>query len=463
VIDPAEGLLISVSPGETRIALIEDGRLAELWIDRAADRSRVGDVYRGRVGKVDAGLQGAFVDLGTLGTGFLGFETGGARVNEGEAVIVQVVRDADGGKSLGLRTRIELGGRLVVFNPVGAEISVSRRIPAANERERLRNVLVDASIGDEGWLARTAASGAPGEEIADEMEELRTAVAAWPSKTAAPCLLYREPDAMSRALRDLTFEGMTAILVDDGPALSAARGYAERTFPELVPLIARYDGGTPLLERIEDDLARALGHRIVLSGGGAVTFDSTAALTAVDVDFGAAPGTGRRNPVDINLAAADEIARQIRLRDIGGLIVIDFIRMRDRGDRDRLLDALAGAVEHDRLPVQVMGMSRAGLVEVMRPRGRVGLHALMARPCAVCAGTGATPAPLASALAAVRQAISSGAGGRPSIAAAPDVARALDDQAAEPLVEAGHILGGAIAVETDESLAPGAFEIRPGR
>jgi ribonuclease G len=268
---------------------------------------------------------------------------------------------------------------------------------------------------------------------------------------------------MSRALRDLTFEGMTAILVDDGPALSAARGFAERTFPELVPLIARYDGSTPLLERIEDDLARALDHRIVLSGGGAVTFDSTAALTAVDVDFGAAPGAGRRNPVDINLAAADEIARQIRLRDIGGLIVIDFIRMRDRGDRDRLLDALAGAVEHDRLPVQVMGMSRAGLVEVLRPRGRVGLHALMARPCAVCAGTGATPAPLASALAAVRQAMASGAGSRSMIAAAPDVARALGDQAAEPLAEASQILGGAIAVETDESLAPGAFEIRPGR
>jgi len=461
VIDPAEGLLISVSPGETRIALVEDGRLAELWIDRAADRSRIGDVYRGRVGKVDAGLQGAFVDLGSEGTGFLGFETGGARVNEGDAVVVQVVRDADGGKSLGLRTRIELGGRLVVFNPVGGEIAVSRRIPAANERERLRTILVDAAVGDEGWLARTAASGAPEDEIVDEMEELRVAVAAWPSKSAVPTLLYREPDAVSRALRDLTYEGMDAILVDDGPTLSAARAFAEGYFPELVPLIVRYDGKAPLLERIEDDLARGLAHRITLAGGGALTFDTTAALTAIDVDFGAAPGAGRRNPVDVNLAAADEIARQIRLRDIGGLVVIDFIRMRDRGDRDRLIEVLAGAVEHDRLPVQVMGMTRAGLVEVQRPRGRIGLRAMMERACPVCAGTGATPAPLGAALAALRHALAAGV---PSvIVAAPDVAQSLEDEAAGPLAEAGRALGGAIAVETDDGLAPGAFEIRPAR
>ncbi len=278
-----------------------------------------------------------------------------------------------------------------------------------------------------------------------------------------PCRLYRDPDAVSRALRDLTFEGMTAILVDDGPTLSAARAYAERSFPELLPLIARYDGSEPLLERIEDDLARALGHRIVLAARGAVTFDATAALTAVDVDFGAAPGVGRRNPVDINLAAADEIARQIRLRDIGGLIVIDFIRMRDRGDRDRLIEAMARAVEHDRLPVQVMGMSRAGLVEVMRPRGRVGLRAMMTRACPVCAGTGATPAPLAAALAALREVASSAPGARPVIVAAPDVAQALGDQAAAPLVEAGQRLGGAVTVETDASLAPGGFEIRPSR
>lgn len=462
MIDPTEGLLISVSPGETRIALIEDGRLAELWIDREADRSRVGDVYRGRVGKVDAGLQGAFVDLGSEGTGFLGFETGGSRVNEGDAAIVQVVRDADGGKSLGLRTRIELGGRLVVYNPVGGEIAVSRRIPAANERERLRSVLVDAAIGDEGWLARTAASGAPDEEIVDEMEELRTAVAAWPSKAAVPSLLYREPDAVSRALRDLTFEGMSAILVDHGPTLTAARTFAEGYFPELVPLIVRYDGTAPLLERVEDDLTRALAHRITLTGGGALTFDSTAALTAIDVDFGAAPGAGRRNPVDVNFAAAEEIARQIRLRDIGGLIVIDFIRMRDRGDRDRLIEQLAGAVEHDRLPVQVMGMSRAGLVEVQRPRGRIGLHAMMERPCPVCTGTGATPSPLGAALAALRRALAAGPGAH-VIVAAPDVAHALADEAAAPLAEAGSTLGGAIAVETDDRLAPGAFELRPAR
>jgi ribonuclease G len=461
VIDPAEGLLISVSPGEARIALIEDGRLAELWIDREADRSRVGDVFRGRVGKVDAGLQGAFVDLGPEGTGFLGFETGGARVNEGESVVVQVVRDADGGKSLGLRTRIELGGRLVVFNPIGAEISVSRRIPAATERERLRGVLVDAAIGDEGWLARTAAVGAPDDEIADEMAELRAAVAAWPSRTAVPSLLYREPDAVSRALRDLTFEGMRAILVDDGPTLSAVRAYAERNLPELVPLIARYDGREPLLERIEDELARALAHRIALPGGGALTFDATAALTAVDVDFGAAPGAGRRNPVDINLAAADEIARQIRLRDIGGLVVVDFIRMRDRGDRDRLIELLAAAVEHDRLPVQVMGMTRAGLVELQRPRGRVGLRALMARACPVCAGTGTTPAPLAAALAALREVAAASAGAPPVIVAAPDVAQVLGDEAAAPLAETGRRLGAAITVESDDGLAPGGFEIRP--
>ena len=460
MIDPAEGLLISVSPGETRIALIEGGRLAELWIDRVADRSRVGDVFRGRVGKVDAGLQGAFVDLGAPGSGFLGFESGGSRVNEGDAVTVQVVRDAEGGKSLGLRTRIELGGRLVVFNPIGGEVAVSRRIPAANERERLRTVLLDAAIGDEGWLARTAAAGASDDEVIDEMEELRAAVADWPSQTAVPCLLYREPDAVSRALRDLTYEGMTAILVDDGPTLTAARHYAQTHFPDLVPLIVRYDGREPLLARTEDELARALARRVALPGGGALTFDGTTALTAVDVDFGSAPGTGRRNPLEINLAAADEIARQIRLRDIGGLIVIDFIRMRDRTDRDRLIETMAAAVEHDRLPVQVMGMTRAGLVEVLRPRGRVGLHSLMERACPVCAGSGATPTPAAAALDALRRVIAAGPGGAPSITAAPDVAQAFTGSAAAPLAEAGTVVGAPIRVETDDSLLPGTFEIR---
>ncbi|MBI3515075.1 MAG: ribonuclease E/G [Proteobacteria bacterium] len=349
----------------------------------------------------------------------------------------------------------------MVFNPVGGEIAVSRRIPAANERERLRTMLLDAAIGDEGWLARTAAAGANDDELLDEMEELRAAVAEWPNRTAVPGLLYREPDAVSRSLRDLTYEGMTAILVDDGPTLTAAQTYAETHFPDLVPLIARYGGAEPLLDRIEDDLAQALAHRVAVRGGGALTFDSITALTAVDVDFGSAPGTGRRNPLDINLAAADEIARQIRLRDIGGLIVIDFIRMRDRADRDRLIETMAAAVEHDRLPVQVMGMTRAGLVEVLRPRGRVGLRTLMERTCPVCVGTGGVPAPAAAALEALRRVMASGRpGGRPVIAVAPDVAQAFAEVAAAPLAEAGQRIGGAIAIETDDALPPGAFEIR---
>jgi Rne/Rng family ribonuclease len=315
-------------------------------------------------------------------------------------------------------------------------------------------------MGDEGWLARTAAAGVTEDELIDEMEELRGAVGDWPSKTAVPTLLYREPDAVSRALRDLTYEGMTAILVDDGATLTAARTYADAHFPDLVPLIQRYDASTPLLARIDDELGRGLAQRVVLAGGGAITFDGTVALTAVDVDFGAAPGAGRRNPVDINLAAADEIARQIRLRDIGGLIVIDFIRMRDRMDRDRVVEALAQACEHDRLPVQVMGMTRAGLVEVLRPRGRVGLKALMERACPVCAGSGHVADASAAALEALRQAI--GAGPRAVIVAAPDVARAFAEEAAPALEEAGHKRGGAITVESDDALAPGAFDIRAG-
>jgi ribonuclease G len=458
---PEQGLVITLSPGETRAALLEQGKLVELTVTRRDRGSHVGDVFRARITKIDPAIRGAFLDLGPAGTGFLGFEAGGEAFSEGERLLAQVKRDADNGKPLGLSTRIELAGRLAVYLPGGGEIAASRRLPPP-ERRRLAEEAAALAHPGEGWQLRTAAAVAPPKALAAEMAALRDLASGW-SAEGAPGLVHAEPGAVARALHDTLDLELDQVLIDDAQGFKAAQDWCRRWRPDLLDRLALWPGPEDLFETLglEAEIEQALSKRLTLEGGGALIIERTRALTSIDVDRGSA----QDQPSDINERAALELVRQIRLRDIGGMILVDFLRMRAREERDALLQILREEARYDPLGLDIMGFTRAGLVEIVRPRRRAGLAELMLQDCGACAGTSAVRHPEAAAYAAIRAVLreqSHDPAARLAIAAAPDIAAAFAGPAAGALAEAGERLGRAIPVTTDPALAPDRYELRRG-
>jgi ribonuclease G len=458
---PEQGLVITLSPGEVRAGLLEQGKLVELTVTRRDRASHVGDVFRARVTKVDEAIRGAFLDLGSAGSGFLGFEAGGAEISEGERILAQVKRDAENGKPLSLSRRIELAGRLAVYLPGGTEIAASRRLPPP-ERRRLAEEAAALARPGEGWQLRTAASVAPPKSLAAEMAALRDLASGW-SEEGAPGLVHAEPGAVARALHDTLDLELDQVLIDDALGLKAAEEWCRRWRPDLLDCLMLWQGPEDLFETLglEAEIEQALSIRLTLEGGGALIIERTRALTSIDVDRGSA----QDQPSDINARAALELVRQLRLRDIGGMILVDFLRMRGREERDALLQILRDEARYDPLGLDIMGFTRAGLVEIVRPRRRAGLAELMLQDCLPCAGIGSVRHPEAAAYQAIRAVLREqrhDPAARLSIAAAPDIAAAFAGPAAGALAEAGERLGRAIAVTSDPALAPDRYELRRG-
>ena len=457
---PDQGLVITLSPGEVRAGLLEQGKLVELTVTRRDRASHVGDVFRARVTAVDAAIRGAFVELGSAGAAFLGFEAGGEAVSEGEKLLVQVKRDAENGKPPSVSRRIELAGRLAVYLPGGTEIAASRRLPMPERRRLVEEAAASARPG-EGWQLRTAASVAPPKSLTAEMGSLRDLAAGW-SAEGAPGLVHAEPGAVARALSDTLDLELDQVLIDDAAGLKAAQDWCRRWRPDLAERITLWPGPADLFESLglESEIEQALARRLTLEGGGAIIIERTRALTSIDVDRASA----QDQPVEINGRAALELLRQLRLRDIGGMILVDFLRMRQREERDQLLQVLREEARYDPLGLEIMGFTRAGLVELVRPRRRAGLAELMLQNCEPCAGLGSVRHPEAMAYASLRALLREARhdpAARLSISAAPDIAAAFAGPAAGALAEAGERLGAAIAVTTDPALAPDRYELRP--
>jgi len=414
-------ILVNVTPRESRAALVEHGIVQELFLERANRRGLTGNLYRGRVSRVLPGMQAAFVDIGLERNAFLhaadiaapaGDSAGAidaraappiqALLREGDELLVQVLKDPLGTKGARLSTYVSLPSRFLVFMPQGSGVGVSARIAEAAERERLRGILQDfaATGSGGGWIVRTVAEGASVEALHADLLFLTRVweIVQERGRGAAPgALVHEDLPLPLKLLRDLLAPQIERVLVD-APAMHARMLEFTRTFmPVLGDRIALYDGRRPIFDLygIEDEIERALERKVPLKSGGHLVFDQTEALTTIDVNTGGY--VGHRNLEDTayrtNLEAAVAIARQLRLRNLGGIIIVDFIDMHEPGHRQQVLAALETALAGDHSRPQVSAVSPLGLVEMTRKRTRESLEHQLCRPCPSCGSRGFVKTP----------------------------------------------------------------------
>lgn len=393
-------LLIDAVPGEVRAALLEDGEVAEIHIDREGHESLIGNIYLGRVQSVEPALQAAFVALpGIAAPGFLAVKHAGALVDaegprrierlvhQGQLVMVEVTRDPVGDKGPALTTLVTIPGRLLVYHPFRQDNVLSGAIRDEIQRARLDDIAARAveGVGEGGFIVRTAAQRADAPALLREARELHLrwqALREAAGHTAEPVCLQRDLPPLQRTLRDLARPGLTRIAVDGYALLGDAKAYLARHDDELLALLEVHAAATPLFEAsgAEAAIESTLESRLDMAGGGWVTIEAVEALTAVDVNSGDDTNESSREQTAFttNLRAVTVIARQLRLRDVGGMVLVDFIHMESPRHRDRIMDALKDALARDRSPCSVLGWSRMGLCELTRRRGRATLPDFLA-------------------------------------------------------------------------------------
>ncbi|HYY22942.1 MAG TPA: Rne/Rng family ribonuclease [Thermoleophilaceae bacterium] len=437
-------VLVTVDRGETRVAILEaegspsangggrgrrggrrgrgsqgepDWHVAELYIERRGSRSVVGNVYKGRVDNVLPGLEAAFVDIGLEKNGFLhaddiavaGVEVArrgrggsrGKRITEllrpGQEIVVQVVKDPLKTKGPRLSMQLSIAGRYLVFVPQGEGVGVSRRLDD-KERERLRKAASQVDLGGGGAIVRTAAAGASREDFEREIKYLHKLYEVLQGRaetTPAPAMIFQEADLSVRVVRDIFSRDFERAVVDDDKQHHRLVSFFNRTAPELVDRVELYEDEEPLFERygVEEVIQSTLRRRVDLPSGGYLMIDYAEAMTVIDVNSGSFTGRGRGAKLEdtitrINLEAAEEVVRQLRLRDIGGIIVIDFIDMSRARNRDAVRRTLQAALEQDRTKTYVVEISPLGLVEMTRQNVTDGVREILTKTCPTCDGEG---------------------------------------------------------------------------
>jgi ribonuclease G len=406
-------LLVSVDVGEQRVAVLEDDRVAEVYLERPDRRSIAGNIYLGTVDNVLPGMEAAFVEIGLEKNGFLyvdeivgpELERGHGRriqdlISRGQTILVQAVKDPMKTKGARLTTQISLPGRFVVFVPQGEGLGVSRRLED-DERTRLKDILKKLNVKEGGVIVRTAAEGASEEDIERDLvflQRLWKSIQAKAKTAAAPELVYQEAELPLRVTRDLFTGDFERALVDNDQAFKRITGYLKKTSPHMVERVIRYRDKPPLMEAfgVEAEIKSTLSRRVDLPSGGYLVFDYAEAFTVIDVNTGRFVGSrgksaGGRLEDTItknNLEAVKEVVRQLRLRDIGGIIVIDFIDMANPKNRKTVEDALREELERDRTKTYVVEISPLGLVEMTRQNVTEGPREVMTRKCPTCGGDG---------------------------------------------------------------------------
>ncbi|WP_039917482.1 ribonuclease G [Cellvibrio mixtus] len=411
----SEEILINVSPVETRVALVENGVVQEFYIERSHGETYVGNIYKGKVVRVLPGMQAAFVDIGLERTGFIHAADmmpeppeGEVRraevpdirslVREGQTLLVQVAKDPISTKGARLTTHLTLSSRYLVYMPNANHIGVSTRIEDEPERERLRSAVETAVAEQEirgGFIVRTVAEGAEAEAIVADIPFL---LRLWEDLTqklpglGVPAELHRDMPLYLRALRDMARAPIDRVRVDSRLTYQQMLEFVSKYSPQLIDLIDLYSGDRPLLELygVEEEIHRALEPRVALKSNGYLIIEQTEAMTTVDVNTGAF--VGHRNLEETifktNLEAATAIARQLRLRNLGGIIILDFIDMKDPEHQRQVLRTLEKALEKDHAKTRITGVSELGLVEMARKRTRESLEQMLCEPCPVCQGRG---------------------------------------------------------------------------
>lgn len=438
----SEEILINVTPQETRVAVVENGVLQEIYVERTVKRGLVGKIFKGKVSRVLPGMQAAFIDVGMERTGFLhlsdivepGDENDGEHhpkeiqdtpieslLAEGQEILVQVIKDPLGTKGARLTTRLTIASRYLVFIPDYPAIGISQRIEDEEERSRLRQIILQyqnpaleqIAVGDDtnvvlhttmqepallkkgGFIVRTAAEGADQEDIYKDigfLHKLWDSIQTRTLSTTAPGIVYEDIPLALRVLRDLVNSEIEKIRIDSNETCKRLTEFAERYIPELQDRIEHYPGERPILDlySVEDEIQKALNRKVQLKSGGHLIIDQTEAMTTIDVNTGGF--VGHRNLEETiyktNLEAAQTIARQLRLRNLGGIIIIDFIDMQDSEHARQVQRALEKHLDRDNSKITLSELTSLGLVQLTRKRTRESLEHILCETCPTCHGRG---------------------------------------------------------------------------
>lgn len=412
----SEELLINVTPVETRVALVENGMLQEVYIERSSCRGYVGNIYKGKVVRVLPGMEAAFVDIGLERAAFIHVSDIAASSNidesdaennadialllrEGQELVVQVIKDPIGSKGARLTTHLSVASRYLVYIPSVAHIGISQRIEDEVERERLKQLVLNCQEsekgGGSGFIVRTAAEGAGEEEFTADikfLERLWKKLRQRIEQNSVPSVVYQDLPLFTRAIRDLVKPQTEKIRIDSKESFAIVKEFSENFLIDVSNRLEYYPGERPIFDlyNVDDEIQKALGKKVQLKSGGYLIIDQTEAMTTIDVNTGGF--VGHRNLEETifktNLEAARTIGRQLRLRNLGGIIILDFIDMDDEEHKRQVLRMLEKMLERDHARTTVSCVSELGLVEMTRKRTTESLGQTLCEPCPVCDGTG---------------------------------------------------------------------------
>ncbi|MBL8112235.1 MAG: Rne/Rng family ribonuclease [Acidobacteria bacterium] len=503
-------LLVSAGDRETRVAVLEEGRVAEVQIERRRQRGVVGNIYKGRVTRVLPGMQSAFVDLGLEKDAFLYVADVGEEVDdfdrfpqdetvaeivpadplkeldeeprekaplpniddllrEGQEIVVQVTKDMIANKGVRITTHVTLPGRTLVYMPTIDHIGVSRRIENEDERNRLKDILVGLKKGPGGFIVRTAGEGRAADEFAADKRYL---VKLWESirkkgeRSGAPALLHRDLDLTLRAARDVFGSDFATLWVDDDEGYQRIVEFLDQVQPALVSKVKLYRKTRSLFDEygVEAEIENALKSKVWLKSGGHIVINQTEALVAIDVNTGKFVGKKRLEDTvwKTNLEAVQEIVRQVRLRDLGGLIVVDFIDMEEEEHRSQLFTALEQELKRDRSKNRMLPVSEFGLVEITRKRQRQSLERTLTMPCPYCGGSGrikSIPTIVLEMRREILRRIDDGEAHSLLLRVHPEIYKILSGEERRLIEELEERIGMPIHVQSDEHLHHEGFDI----
>ena len=488
-----QDILINWAPQETRVAVIEGGAVQELHVERTLERGRVGNVYLGRVARVLPGMQSAFIDIGLERAAFLHVadlwqrhENGEGngrpqppvpierQVFEGQSLMVQVIKDPIGRKGARLSTQISIAGRLLVFLPQDDHVGISQKIPQA-QREALRRRLQALTVGADGkaeaggFILRTNGEDASDAELADDIAYLRKT---WARIRKAALvepptsLLHEDLSLLERVLRDIAGAETQTIRIDSNEQYQKLKAFGQEFMPATAEKLQLYKGERPIFDLfgVDEEIAKALGRRVDLKSGGYLIIDQTEALTTVDVNTGGF--VGARNFDDTvfktNLEATLAIARQLRLRNLGGIIVVDFIDMVREDHRDTVLAELRKQLARDRVKAMAGGFSQLGLVEMTRKRTRESLAHMLCEPCEACAGRGSVKTVRSVAYDILREILREARQFSPRefrVIGSPKVVELFLDEESQHLAGLSDFIGKPISLQAESAMSQEQYDI----
>jgi ribonuclease G len=494
-------ILINVTREEIRVGLLEGGQVVEFYVERKRDASLVGNIYKGKVVKILPGMQSAFVDVGLEKAAFLyvadiitemedyapfleeedksnSIELVPRRgrqdlpieelIQDGQEVLVQVSKDPMGSKGARATSYVTMPGRYLVLMPSLEHIGISRRISDETERARLRSIVETIKPKGYGLIIRTASEGCTEQELKKDLEFL---LLLWENiqkkrdRMVAPCLLYSDLDLAFRSVRDLMSQDVERLVIDSEDEHERIKEFVNTYFPKLLSKIELYGEGEPIFEAfgVEVDISRALGRKVWLKSGGYIVIDQTEAMTVIDVNTGKFVGKEDLEDTILktNLEAVKEIAYQIRLRNLGGIIIVDFIDMERLENREKVFNAFLEAMKRDRAKNTILHISELGLIQMTRKRVRESLGRVLCEPCSYCEGKGFVKSPRTLCYEIFRKIskLARHGGEKIIVTAHPMVAELLSDEERASLEEIENRYGVKVIVREDSKLHQENYEV----